>query len=89
MLPPSLPPALPSRPWGRSIAYILSVQHAGPEALKLVSYKKDAAVIAICETWAGSYDNSAEQKQGFEVDDAKTGFANAVGDFKAELQASK
>jgi hypothetical protein len=63
--------------------------HGGPEALKLVSYAKDPAVIAICETWAGSFDNSEFLAMGFEVDDAKTGFADAVQDFKEELAASK
>jgi hypothetical protein len=63
--------------------------HGSPEALKLVTYEKDAAVIAICETWAGSYDNSEFLKMGFEIDDAATGFADAVQDFKEELAAEK
>lgn len=65
------------------------VDNGGEEKLKLVSYKKDPAVIAICETWAGNYDNSVERKMGFEVDDEKTGFSDAVADFKEELAAEK
>lgn len=64
-------------------------EHGGDDASKLVTYKKDPAVIAICETWAGSYDNSQEQEQGFQVDDAKTGFADAVADFKELLASGK
>ena len=45
-------------------------------------------MIAICETWAGDYDSSASIGMGFQVDDKKTGFADAVGDFVAELKAS-
>lgn len=65
------------------------VDNGGEDKLKLVSYKKDPAVIAICETWAGNFDNSVERKMGFEVDDEKTGFSDAVQDFKEELAASK
>ncbi|KAL1405533.1 hypothetical protein Q8F55_009171 [Vanrija albida] len=61
-------------------------EHGGDEALKLIKYEKDPAVINICLTWAGSYDNSEALASGFEVDDAKTGFADAVGDFKQALQ---
>lgn len=64
-------------------------EHAGEKGMSLVSYKKDEAVIKICETWAGDYDNSAEQKQGFVVDDRETGFSEAVRDFKEELAAEK
>lgn len=64
-------------------------EHAGDEGMKLVSYKKDPAVIAICETWAGDYDSSAERKQGFVVDDLKTGFSAAVQDFKEEELGQK
>ncbi|BEJ11115.1 hypothetical protein CspHIS471_0105370 [Cutaneotrichosporon sp. HIS471] len=64
-------------------------EHAGEEGIKLVEYKKDAAVIAICETWAGDYDSSAEVKQGFVVDNVESGFSAAVQDFKDELALVK
>lgn len=64
-------------------------QHGGEEALKHVSYEKDPAVLAICETWAGSFDNSEFIAMGFEVDDKETGFGDAVADFKEELAAEK
>jgi hypothetical protein len=62
-------------------------EHGGPDALKLVSYRADKAVLAICETWAGDYDSSEFQRMGFEVDDKETGYAQAVLDFKEELAA--
>jgi D-erythronate 2-dehydrogenase len=65
-----------------------SKQAGGQQALDLVTYEKDPKVIAICETWAGDYDSSASIGMGFQVDDKKTGFADAVGDFVAELKAS-
>lgn len=52
-----------------------------------MDYKRDQAVIDICETWAGDYDSSDAVGKGFEVDDVETGFASAVGDFKDELRA--
>lgn len=62
-------------------------EHGGEEKVKLITFKKDAKVIAICETWAGDYDSSRSQEMGFEVDDATTGFSDAVQDFKEELAA--
>ncbi|RSH80722.1 hypothetical protein EHS25_007058 [Saitozyma podzolica] len=64
-------------------------EHGGPEALKLVSFKVDSAVLAICETWAGDYDSTLFQSMGFEVDDKATGYGLAVQDFKQELAAAK
>lgn len=64
-------------------------EHGGEEATKLVSFKKDPAVIAICETWAGSYDCDEFLKMGFEVDDAQKGYSLAVGDFKEELEQER
>lgn len=64
-------------------------EHGGPEAMKLVKWKPDEAVIRICKTWAGDYDSSEAVGLGFEVDDKKTGFASAVGDFKELLQSQK
>lgn len=64
-------------------------EHGGSDALKLISWKKDPAVIAICETWAGSYDCSEFLKMGFEVDDQERGYSLAVKDFKEELDAEK
>ena len=66
----------------------VSAEHGGQEALKLVDYQKDQAVIDICSTWAGDYDTSGPEAMGFEVDDKQTGFADAVGDFKEELRAA-
>jgi hypothetical protein len=57
--------------------------------MKLVSFKQDQAVITICKTWAGDYDSSDAVELGFQVDDKKTGFASAVGDFKEHLAAQK
>ncbi|WVF71767.1 hypothetical protein IAT40_006575 [Kwoniella sp. CBS 6097] len=61
------------------------IEHGGLEAAKLIEYKKDQAVINICNTWAGAFDNSVYLKMGFVVDDAKTGFGDAVKDFKEEM----
>ena len=66
---------------------LVRVEHGGEDKLKLVTFKPDPAVIAICEGWAGDYDSSEAQAMGFEVDDSKTGFADAVADFKEELKA--
>lgn len=54
--------------------------------MKLVSFKPDKQVITICKGWAGDYDSTDAEKMGFENDDKKSGFADAVGDFKKELQ---
>ncbi|KAK4685884.1 hypothetical protein P7C73_g4257, partial [Tremellales sp. Uapishka_1] len=62
------------------------VEHGGKEALELVDFEPDQAVLDIVNTWAGDYDNSDALALGFEVDDSKTGFADAVGDFKKEIQ---
>ena len=64
------------------------MEHGGKDKMKLVSFKKDQAVINICKTWAGDYDTTEYQKMGLEVDDKATGFALAVGDFKDELKAT-
>lgn len=55
--------------------------------MKLVSFKKDDAVIKICKSWAGDYDSTEVQSLGFEVDDKETGYSGAVQDFKEHLQA--
>jgi hypothetical protein len=55
--------------------------------MDLVTFKPDQMVINICKTWAGDYDSSEAQEMGFEVDDTKTGFADAVADFKDLLRA--
>ncbi len=65
-----------------------SAEHGGEEAMKLVDYEKDQAVIDICSTWPGEFDTSEAEAMGFEVDDKKTGFADAVSDFKDELRAA-
>jgi hypothetical protein len=64
-------------------------QHGGPKAMKLVSYKKDEAVIRICKSWAGDYDSTEVQSLGFEVDDKETGYSGAVQDFKEFLASQK
>jgi hypothetical protein len=48
--------------------------------MKLVSFKKDEAVIKICKSWAGDYDSTEVQSLGFEVDDKETGYSGAVQD---------
>ncbi|ORY32634.1 hypothetical protein BCR39DRAFT_523291 [Naematelia encephala] len=65
------------------------IEHGGKEKLDLVEFKKDPAVIAICQTWAGDYDSSDAQAMGFQVDDTTSGFSDAVKDFKDELAAAK
>ena len=68
----------------------IRAEHGGEEKLKLVDYEKDEKVITICQTWPGEFDTSLAESMGFEKDDKKTGFADAVGDFKEELrQAGK
>lgn len=57
--------------------------------MKLVSYKKDEAVIRICKSWAGDYDSTEVQSLGFEVDDKETGYSGAVQDFKEYLLSQK
>jgi hypothetical protein len=64
-------------------------KYGGPEAMKLVSYKKDDAVIRICKTWAGDYDSTEVQSLGFEVDDTKEGYSGAVQDFQELLLSQK
>ena len=39
--------------------------------------------------WPGSFKNDAALELGFARDDVKTGFADAVRDFKAELDEAK
>jgi len=68
---------------------LAALKHAGGQkALDLVKFEKDAKVIAICETWPGNFDNTIALSMGFKVDDPKTGFADAVGDFVQELKAT-
>jgi hypothetical protein len=67
-------------------ADLLRAEHGGKEKLDLITYKPDAMVIKICQGWAGDYDSSAAQAMGYEVDDPKTGFGEAVLDFKALLK---
>lgn len=63
-----------------------SQKFGGEKATSLVSYSKDPAVIAICETWAGDYDSSAVEALGFQVDSRETGYEDAVRDFVEELK---
>lgn len=63
-----------------------SSKFGGPKATSLVSYSKDPAVIAICETWAGDYDSAAVEALGFSVDSRETGYEDAVRDFVAGLE---
>jgi hypothetical protein len=63
-----------------------SQKFGGDKATSLVSYSKDPAVIAICETWAGDYDSSAVEALGFQVDSRETGYEDAVRDFVEELK---
>ena len=62
------------------------MEHGGKDKMDLVKFKKDQAVINICKTWAGDYDSSDSQAMGFEVDNQESGFAEAVQDFKDELE---
>ncbi|KAL7421499.1 hypothetical protein Q5752_003268 [Cryptotrichosporon argae] len=64
------------------------LEHA-PDAKSLVTFRRDPAVLAIMQTWPGAFDNTDALALGFEQDDPATGFASAVGDFKAELAAAK
>jgi hypothetical protein len=64
-------------------------QYGGEEAYNRVSFKKDQAVINICKTWAGAYDSSEVETYGFERDDEKTGYGDAVQDFQEWLAAQK
>ncbi|KAI5477716.1 hypothetical protein MNV49_005999 [Pseudohyphozyma bogoriensis] len=60
----------------------------GKKAVDLVTYKRDPAVIHIMQSWPGAFDNKyAVEQLGFELDDAKTGFMDAVKDFQASLKA--
>lgn len=58
------------------------VEVGGEDALKFVSYKANEAVKKIVNVWAGDYFNSEEIGLGFAVDDAKTGYMDAVKDFQ-------
>lgn len=62
-------------------------QAGGQKALDLIEFKKNPAVIAICETWAGDYDASGPLGLGFAVDDRQQGYAQAVADFQETLKA--
>ena len=57
--------------------------------MDLVKWKPDPVVIGICKTWAGAYDSTEVLTYGFQQDDTKTGFADAVGDFKDLLASQK
>ncbi|WVN88104.1 uncharacterized protein L203_103304 [Cryptococcus depauperatus CBS 7841] len=61
------------------------IEHGGKEKFDLIKFQRDQAVINICKTWAGEYDNWDSLAMGFEADDPETGFALAVQDFKQEL----
>ncbi len=76
-----------SRSTSLTIPFPHSKQAGGQQALDLVTFERDPKVIAICETWAGDYDSSASEGMGFQVDNRKTGFADAVRDFVADLKA--
>ncbi|KIR55878.1 NAD-dependent epimerase/dehydratase [Cryptococcus gattii Ru294] len=65
------------------------IEHGGKDKFNLIKFQKDQAVINICKTWAGEYDNADFLAMGFEADDPKTGFALAVQDFKDELAANQ
>lgn len=59
---------------------------AGPEPLKLISYKRDERVVAIVESWPGSLVNDGATRMGFRRDDETTGYETAVREFKAEIE---
>ena len=59
---------------------------AGPEPLELISYERDERVVAIVESWPGSFVNDGPVAMGFRRDDATTGFEMAIRDYKAELE---
>lgn len=59
----------------------------GQSAVDLLRFKKDPLVIAIAMTWPGAFDNTFALSLGFEQDDPKTGFLEAVKDFKKNLEA--
>ncbi|WWD02683.1 hypothetical protein V865_000724 [Kwoniella europaea PYCC6329] len=65
------------------------IKYGGKDKLNLIKFKKDPAVIRICDTWAGAFDNSDALKLGFEVDDSKTGYEGAVQDFIEEELGGK
>ncbi|ODO08901.1 NAD-dependent epimerase/dehydratase [Cryptococcus wingfieldii CBS 7118] len=65
------------------------IEHGGKDKFNLIKFEKDQAVINICKTWAGEYDNSDFLAMGFEADATETGFALAVQDFKDDLEKAK
>ncbi|WWC70490.1 uncharacterized protein I206_104441 [Kwoniella pini CBS 10737] len=65
------------------------VKYGGEDKLKLIKFDKDPKVIAICDTWAGAFDNTDALKLGFSIDDEKTGYEQAVQDFIQEELGGK
>jgi hypothetical protein len=59
---------------------------AGPKPLELITYERDERVVAIVESWPGSFVNDGAVGMGFRRDDEATGFETAVREFKAELE---
>lgn len=64
-------------------------KYGGDKALSHVSFRRDSAVIAICETWAGDYEADNILRLGFEVDSRETGYDDAVKDFVEDLKQAK
>ena len=54
-----------------------------------MDYKKDSAVIAICDTWAGDYVSDSVRALGFRVDSRETGYEDAVRDFVEDLEVAR
>jgi len=78
--------SLISRGMRRSVASLfLSFPKFGSELISRFLIK----VLAIMAHWPGSFKNEAALALGFHRDDVKTGFADAVRDFKAELEVAK
>ena len=69
--------------------HLLREKFGGPKATALVDYKKDPAVIAICDTWAGDYVSDSVRALGFKVDSRETGYEDAVRDFVEDLEEAK
>ncbi|WWC61570.1 uncharacterized protein I303_104154 [Kwoniella dejecticola CBS 10117] len=65
------------------------IKYGGEDKLKLIKFGKDPKVIAICDTWAGAFDNTDALKLGFSIDDEKTGYEQAVQDFIQEELGGK
>ncbi|WWC89604.1 uncharacterized protein L201_004529 [Kwoniella dendrophila CBS 6074] len=65
------------------------IKYGGKDKLKLIKFEKDPKVIAICDTWAGEFDNTDAVNLGFQVDDSKDGYDQAVKDFIDEELGGK